>query len=486
MRDLSLVSLLLVVHAGSLAGPGIELREVHIQDVDPVTRLVRLAPSEDSVIAPGSTVLVAAGNEPLAWAEWAEAESGVPAFRLTTPAAASTEGPWQAWLIPPDLVARLIARWPDNAPLRAEVDSVGPGGQSAWINAGTNQGVNVGDSWWLRVAGQPAARCDVRFAADDVCFCAVVALANAPTVRPGARVALWPGPAERRTGRATSAVAFVEERAQDVLVWIAAPPNVNCPSEPHVDLYRAGRYLGHGLVERRDDRFWYVRLIRPGGSGGSSRATSSAPVESKALPVRVGDNAVIRTHADINGRRFLAHIFELSPAGALLNAGEADGLAVGDVMTVSRRTQAAGRAVVRQVQRSYAVVEPVSEPAAERVTESADVPLGGPETPPLILSVGDALRFGDPPEAPRLVGTIRSTVRNGLFAAQLTRMATPVGVPLAVRLGDRTIGAAVLVTADAGRGVGFALPCSLTEPLLPGMRLEYEPDSSEAELTDTS
>jgi hypothetical protein len=198
----------------------------------------------------------------------------------------------------------------------------------------------------------------------------VTQLARDTALAPDRVVALWPGPGQRRSGQATSAVAFLEERGSGTRVWIAAPVGAACPPEPHVEFYRGGRYVGHGLVEQRDERFWYARLLptavefteQSGAvAGASSRATTPAtpPMPSSAptlgiAPARlsVGDDVVIRTQADIDARRFVARVFDLAPAGALIPAGEAGQLAPAMSWRCMRTEQKSGRGRVRMVQRS--------------------------------------------------------------------------------------------------------------------------------------
>lgn len=433
---LALIALLLAQQAAT-GGP----RAIVIQHVNLEAREVLISATDCSVTAPATRLLLAATGGPFAWAALTETRDGQAVFKLFCPDGITPQAPWRAWLVGPDLVADLIPHWPDHAALQADIDSLGPGGQSAWVRAGTNQGVAVGDSWWLRIAGQPAARLDAVFVAAEVSFCTAIPLASTPALRPGARVALWPAPAERRAGRGSSAVAYLEERDNGTLVWVAAPPNVKCPPEPRLDFYREGRFLGQGLVERHDGLFWYARFTPAGADA-----------------LRIGDEAVIRTQTDIDERRFVARIFELTSTGALLNAGEADGLAVGDTLVLIRDGGAAGKVTVRDVQRGYAVVGPPE----------------GDDEAALALHVGDELRFRAPAASPRTVGVVERVIGDMLFIARVTSPAVPVGTPLAVRAAGRTVGVAVLVTAEGSRGGGFALPCSLTQPLAAGMELVCE------------
>ena len=106
---------------------------------------------------------------------------------------------------------------------------------SVWIAAGDRHGVAVGDCWWQRVSSQPVARYDVLWAGDDVCFCRVAPLVAGLQPARGAVVSLWPTPGQRRAGRATTAVAFIEDADLGQIAWVAAPPRVDVPDEPRVD-----------------------------------------------------------------------------------------------------------------------------------------------------------------------------------------------------------------------------------------------------------
>jgi hypothetical protein len=410
-----------------------------------------------SVIAPDSHLLLSAAGRPIAWGSLDKADESLGVFRIAHPALDPDQADkLRAWVVPPDLVSALLPRWPRGAELLAEIDSLGPGDRTAWVQAGSDQGVRAGDCWWLRIGGQPAARLDVRFVGAHVSHCAVVPLASDPPVKPGAQVALWPSPADRRDGRARSAIAYLDEQVEGALVWVPAPRGVACPPEPHLDFLHNGNYVGHGLVERHDDRFWYARLIPANATAGDvgtrpvSRPTSRA-VRPAARP-QVGDEVVIRTRADIERRRYVARVFELTREGALVDAGEEDGLAAGQQAAVYRSGTALGTVVIRRVQSTYAVVT-------------------GPEKAAFELHPDDELRFAPLPAPTTIVGTIESVSDQTLFTAHLGRPDPPLQTPLAIQSLGRTVGVALLVTAEGSTAGGFALSCSLTTPLRAGMTL---------------
>jgi hypothetical protein len=246
-----------------------------------------------------------------------------------------------------------------------------------------------------------------------------------------------------------------------------------------VDFLHDGKYAGHGLVERRDGRFWYARFM-PGwaaeqpGETGASRAAASQPTTMAAVvpnsnaetqsavpaesPLRVGDDVLIRTQEDIGQQRFVARVFNVTPEGALASAGEADEWAAGQVVAVTRDGRPVGTAAVQRVQRSYAVVQPARTAEGE----------------PLQLRVGDELSAGAQPPAPVIVGTIQSVADETLIRVRLTGAAPRLAAPLAVRAGRQTIGVAVLVTSADGASAGFVLPGSLTRAVSVGMELLQE------------
>jgi hypothetical protein len=242
-------------------------------------------------------------------------------------------------------------------------------------------------------------------------------------------------------------VSFVEQTEDGQLIWVAVPPKVDVPSEPRVDFQREGGYVCGGVVERRDARFWYVRTL----SGTS------------VTDVRVGDDAVIRTVADIRARRISARVFELTPAGALINAGEIDGLSAGDLGTVWRAERQLGRVELVRVQRGYSLVRARSD-IVDNVTtqpvQSGDQP-GAPALDGLRKL--DEVRFSDPPPPPVTLGVIEHVTDGTLLTARIdAARVAPLRVPLELRRAGRTIGVALLLETEDGRAVGFALARSLT------------------------
>lgn len=453
--------LAILIGGVAAAGESLPVVEVRCRPADgDARRLVATIPAGVSVVR-GTRMLVADGVQPVGWAELVRVEGEEAAFELRPPAGLPTSpAARRAWLIAPDIVSSLQEQWPTEADLYAEVDSLGPGGRSAWLDAGTNAGIRVADRWWLRVGGQPAARCDVRLVAADLCYCTVEPLVSTPVLRAGTRLALWPAPAERRRGEVRSAVAFVEERGHDAVVWVAAPSGADAAAEPHLDFFRDGWFLGHGRVERGDGRFWYARFTpAPTVGGPTTSAAEAGPTRSPVPAVQVGDTVRVRTRSDLEQGCLGARVFEITPAGAAINAGEIDGVKVDQRFTVYRDGRPLGPATIRRVQRSYAVATP------------ADMLID----PPLVLQVGDELRLRPPPAAARAVAIVIQVNGESLLTARLLDAEMPPRRPLAMREGSRTVGVAVLVHGEGGSAVGFTLPCAATAPPTPGQYLVLDP-----------
>ncbi|MEW6251680.1 MAG: hypothetical protein AB1716_13630 [Planctomycetota bacterium] len=403
--------------------------------------VVTAVPSKDRPIPAGARLFVVSAGE-ACWADPVDsAGPSAPTFALRRAIPLATAKAAVGWLVPPHLVARLRPLWPAGLDFEAEVDSVGPGGRSVWLAAGAHQGVRAGDTWWLRVSGQPAARLEVRHVGPSAAFCSVTPLAREVPLRPGSRAALWPRPADERDGSARTAVAYIERRTGDALVWVAAPPEAGVPPEPHLDFLHEGRYIGHGVVERRDERFWYARFIplsdataeqlptpAPAGSGPrAQRDTPSSPA--------VGDDVLVRTRREIDERRFVARVFDRSPAGPLIDAGEYDGLRTGDTGLVYRGTEKLGEATLGRVQRTYSVLGPAA----------------------LRVGAGDTVMFGPAPPPGAQVGAISQVHSFGEVTVRLDIPRPPLMRPLAVRGDEGPVGALLLVQAGAGRAAGFVI-----------------------------
>ena len=436
--------------------------------------------ADAGTITAGTRLVLTAGTQPVGWFTLVAREGGSATFAHTGPVVSAPEGPLRGWLIPPDAVARLANHLPADGSVCAAIDRVGPGARSVWIHAGSNQGVTADTSWWRRVGGQPVARFDVRLVGPEACFCSVVPLAaNWPT-RGGDRVTIWPSPACRSRGEARSAVAFVETTGDATIAWVAAPPHADCPPEPQVEFSRAGRFVAHGLVEARDELFWYVRLVATAlGPQPTTRPSASSPVPASSQPataptspslfeplsdsanarapsctIKVGDTAVIRTRADIQQRRFAARVFGGAASGAMINAGETDGARVGATGSLIRRSERIGAVRVLRVQRGYSIIA-----AAEDGDNAA------PQS-------GDVVRFGPAPTPPTQVGKIEQIVGGTLFLARLdSDSPPPLMTPLAIRARERTVGVGVLLACEGSQACGFALEPSLTGPLQTGCTL---------------
>lgn len=349
----------------------------------------------------------------------------------------------RAWIVRPNLIRELRPRWPEDAPLLAVVDSVGPGQEHAWLRGGADRGFEAHQAWWMRLAGQPVARLDARFVTTDLTFCRVIPLvADAPLIA-DQMVELWPTPSEQRGGRVSSAVVFSEDRGTDQRVWIAAPPDVGFPAEPQIDFMRGGRYIGHGVVEHRDEAFWYVRVA------------AKACLER----IAVGDDARVRTLTMIHRREFVAHIFETTPDGLLMDAGESENIVPEQTAFAWRDGASLGEVRVTRVQSDYATIRQV-EPAIRP------------------LARGDEIRFAPLTATTNVirVGIVRDVVDGSIFSAEMNENRRPSArVPLSVRVGRRVVGAGVLIDVDGVTGLGFVVGDPLAVALEHGAELVEAP-----------
>jgi hypothetical protein len=353
----------------------------------------------------------------------------------------------RAWLVGTTVLGKLLPAWPAQAELFAVIDSVGPGGQTAWVRRGANDGVTVGDCWWLRVGSQPAARFDVMLVEPAMSFCRVRPLVAHAPVQPGDRVALWPTPGLRRDGAAHSRVTYIEGAGDALRIWVPWPRGVPVPEEPHLEFFRGGRYVGHAIADRRDDRYWYARPIHGAAAG----------------EIAVGDEVHIRTRADIEARRFVARVFETGPEGAVVTAGEEDGLTAGTEGWLYRGGVVVMPVRVRRVQRDYALLE-----AAPTATE------------PLAFQVLDEIRFAPGAAAVlpmrQVLGTIETVVDETLFLARSAGGGPlPLLTPLAVCSSGRTLAVAVVVDGNDESAIGFLPAAALSGIVSPGATLELAP-----------
>ncbi len=410
-----------------------------------------------------SVVAVFEGHRPIGIADRVACGPGVSVFmpRVWEPAASGT-GPLRAWVFDPRPTAADIERWPRDTEYFAEIDSVGPGEQTAWITAGRRDGVRVGDAWWLRLEGQPAARFDVLYVDEELSFVEVVTLLADLQLHPQQRIARWPTPGQRRDGVTETAVSFVTRTGGAREVWAPAPRGVPVPDEPHVTFWRRGQVVGHGVVQRSDERFWY---------------TSFVPTTPGAEPL-VADRMEVRTLRDIVERRFAARVFELSPTGAVIDAGETDRVSFGDVGTVWRGGRPVGQVTVTQAQRAYAVVTPTptgvpaSGSGAAGTSESQPGPPAEPRAGPdqsstIELRIGDEVRFWTPPPAPVRVGVIEAVLGDLLFTARFEREPPREGLAIVDGRGA-TVGVAMLFQRAGAEAWGFVPPASRSAPLAAG------------------
>lgn len=350
------------------------------------------------------------------------------------------------WRVQREAIALLANSWPHEAPFISTVDSVGPAGESVWIRAGTNAGIHVGQSWWRRVNGQPHLRFDVRFVSEDVCHCRCIRLAAGARVASGDAVELWPGPGDIREGRLRSAVSYIDTGQDDPFVWLPRIKPTMCPADPRFDFYRNGEYVGYGVAERADERFWYVRLLKQAGTS----------------PLQIGDDAICRTFQDAAAGRIRARVFAKSKEGWLVSAGEAEGLKPGQTGTAYRKNQRLGSVELRRVQEAYCTTSDVFAP-----TDSKN---SSPSSERPALQLLDEIRFDPQPPHHEPTARIRSIASGGFIVASLGNQ-TPLNQCLLIEDEGRVVGVAAIFAIVDGAGVGMILGESLLAPAKAGQTM---------------
>lgn len=447
-------------------------------------------------------------------------------FRIPPGSAPLTGYATQAWLTPADLAERTAARWPEGVARHAPVTRSGAGLRSVWLAAGERQGVRLGDVWMRRVRGQPIARCEVRLVESERSFALVDALVSDLRISDGDAFASWSRPGEtaeaawsavvhveadapagsdspaplgdarsaatRPSAAASQAAAPRDATPPTQLVWVAAPAGFESLPDPRVDFFREGRFVAHGVAERRDRLFWYVRTL-PAASRGR---------------VAVGDDVRIRTPAQIAQRTFTARVLATQSGEELINAGELDGLRVGDVGEVYRGGALLGRVVVHSVQRGYSAVrwsqgdgpgvELKSGPETPRGVAPGSRQRSAPGVPQVgarhVLAPLDEVRFASPAPSPAEVGTVDRVVDGllmvvrlgsgapfgGELGARSSPLASAVGaqadaVVTIATAGGRPVGCAVLFDVQGDRALGVAIRESLDTELTPGLKVLAAP-----------
>lgn len=371
----------------------------------------------------------------------------------------------RAWGVPADFVSTLLPNWPQEGDLLAAVTTVGLGATTAWLNVGHNHGLSRGANFWQLNAGQPAARFDVLFAGENDCYCRVLPLVAGWQPKVGDEVRLWPSPGLKRAGRAISAVVFVQSVQGGLEVWIAAHPKADVGEETRVEFFREGGFLIGGVVNRRDDRFGYVRIP-----------------DADASRIRIGDAARIRTQADRVAKRFAGCVFELTAAGGLIDVGEIDGVQLGDEGRVYRAGEILGFAEILRTQRTYSVARlkllsrrneesesPQSRsdrpPEDERGSSTRDQSSTTAESATHVtesLALGDVVRFGVPDARFERFGVIERVRSRILISVRLDRDAPDLDGMLLIRRGMEVIGVAVALAIDGERALIVAVEESLT------------------------
>lgn len=415
------------------------LREIRIDAFQVSGTGATLKTRDRAVAMPGARVLVTDGTIPAGIFSFETADDLTAVLRCPAPwTAGALTARARGWLLDFQAFEQSREHWPTGIDLVATVDSVGPGGESAWIAAGSERGIVPGDTFWFLNRGQPLATVRVRYSVPGLALGRVTPLAEGAQVRPGDLLRLWPRPSDTAARTARSAVCFVERESG--MLWVAAPPRGG-GNNPDLDLYRDGEFIGFAVVERRDDRFWYARP--------QSSTLTRKPA--------VGDEVRIRTSEDVRLRRFVPRIFDQSAEGCYITAGEPDGITAGEVATVTRSGHEQALVRVVRVQGSYSIV----------------IPVGTPAEPPAVL---DEVHFRPPPAPEVPVGDVSESFGDEVFQAQLTGSRFQPGDWCVLRDGTNAVAAGIVVAMRERELLGVVIPGTLTgtvhtgEVVVPGRR----------------
>lgn len=438
-----IVALLLLIPGSGGARP------VDLLEADGIRGVFRARVDSGETAHERTRLLAWDGAHELRWCRLTARMSGAAEFRSEARAHAATQAgrttakDWRGWLIRGGLNGTVGAEWPTECTVFAEILETGPALRSAWLEIDPSWGVSVGDTWWVRLGGQPVARLETRLTEGARAFCTVSSLVSDLTLRAGDRAALWPGPGDRARERIRTALVFVQHQGESTMAWLAAPAGIEWPSEPRCDVYRAGRFIAHLIVESRDERFWYARPM------------FAAEGES----MRVGDDVVVQSRRDLLERRTPARIFGTERDGWLASIGEIDDVPASARFDVWRHGNRVGQAEIRKIQRAYSIVRP---------TEFS---------PP--LAMGDALWLTKREPFRRDWTVARLTEFEGAgFVGEVTddTLAQRIGQPMALRRDGRCAGVGIVVAVADGKCVGYAIEASLSAELRVGMELVAEPE----------
>ncbi len=408
-------------------------------------------------------LLVVAGEGATA-AGWATAVSERTARLNCDTELAVGDGPLRVWVWPHDVLKTCQPQWPAGAQLIARIDTLAPGLRGAWLRAGRRAGITSGDAFWVRVAGQPIARLDVRLVEDSLCYAAITPLVSNVQLHRGDEATAWPAPGLARRGVAESAIVHIEKEGARERIWIAAPPRPETIADAQAEIFRAGAFIGLLQIDRQDERFWYGQVAARRPVAGASPAADTKPhaaaVQTQPAvvssgPPRIGDEVRLRTRRQIQERTFAARVFDVTAEGLLINAGDADGLREGETGAVYRGARRIGAVAVQRLQSSYSLMTPDAEAEENKIAPD------------------DEVWFSARPPAASVVGRVERIMGERILSiAPVSNGAgLPLHTPLALRAGEKTIGVALLLEQSGQRAIGIALAESLAQAPTVGVEL---------------
>lgn len=291
--------------------------------VESVDRVVSLEKRPDERVEVGDLVVGRSGEHE-AWIGQVDAVADLQSSaRIGGPGQLPSSGSMAA-IIPRNTAGRLREILPAETTLWAWVDRIAPGGKTAWIDGGGDDGFRSGDRLLAVRAGIPIARLELTQVYSRAALAACLPLAANATIVEGDRARLWPSPADRLTDRLQSHVLHVRSTRGGDEIWICGERRDGLALGQTWEIRRGGKYVDLATVRSFSGHF---AIASPSTAFSATRAKS-------------GDAAIRRLESDIFSGRVPLRVFRVEDRYCLLNAGEREGIEVGMPLVLEGGPQA--------------------------------------------------------------------------------------------------------------------------------------------------
>ena len=226
-------------------------------------------------------------------------------------------------------LSSLRDRLPPGTTIAGSIARLPPGRRTAWIDLGSSSGLKLGDELlvWRRAIPTPRGPIDIPIARASVAqleahvaLVALQPLVSNALPEPGDAVELWPAPADRRWGQATSAVLQVQPGKEGAEITMVGALVGGTVEGWLADVFRDGKYVGVAEITEATGPLTRARMI--------ASMSAQAPEE--------GDRVVERPRAASRPYPLAAAIFRIEGEHCLLAAGETDGIEPDETFVVHR------------------------------------------------------------------------------------------------------------------------------------------------------